>query len=175
MASLLKMEKETRNILLLYISCCIMFNAVLGLTTIMWFIGWFLNLVLMFISVILLVIAFTSYRNSNYKRAKVLLVVFSIFWISYIGQDVMKYQIEKSGEQKGEMLVKRLEEYKAVKNRYPENINNEYFEYLDLRYKFKSKVKYEYLSDDDFIVKFRAFDGMYKIYGESGVWFYDDG
>lgn len=129
----------------------------------------------MVISGVLLIIAFRAYRNSNYKRAKVLLVVFSIFWISYIGQDFMKYKIEKLGEQKGEMLVKRLEEYRATNNKYPKNINNKYFEDLDLRYKFNSRVKYEYLNDDDFIVKFRTFNITYKIYGEDGVWFYDDG
>lgn len=140
----------------------------------MWFMGWIINAVLMIISVILLISSFVDYKNSRSKKAKVLLVVFLIFWISYFSQSFVKYKIEKSGEQKGELLVKRLEEYRVVNNKYPKDIKSEEFEDLDLNHKFNSRIQYEYLSDDNFIVKFHTFNITYKVYGENGRWFYDD-
>lgn len=168
------MNKQKRNILVLYLSCFVVFNMIFGLTTLMWFIGWLINIVLIIISVALPIIAFVNYKKGRKQRAKVLLVVFSIFWVSYSSQRIVKHQIEKSGERKGELLVKRLEEYRAVNNKYPENIEGKEFEDLDLKHRFNSRIQYEYINDDDFIVKFRTFNITYKVYGRNGRWYYDD-
>ena len=147
---------------------------ILGITSFMWFDGLIINGVLMIFISLFPIIAFVFYKNIGHQKVKVLLVVFSIFWISYFLQNLVKNQIEKSTEKKGELLVEKLEEYKKINNEYPQNLDSEEFENINLNHMFRSKIIYENINDTSFIVKFPTFNQSDKIYGGKGDWWYND-
>lgn len=168
------MEKRKFSLLILGFSCLIIFNIILGITSFMWFEGLIINGVLMIIFTLFPIIAIVNYKNKRPRRVKLVLVVFSMFWISYFSQRLVKTQIEKSTQKKGELLVEKLEEYKELNNKYPRNLNSEEFQNINLDYFLNSKIQYKYRNDTSYIVQFPTFNQSNRIYGNKGNWFYDD-
>lgn len=159
---------------LLIFSFLLAFNFILGVTSLMWFEGVFINIFLIFIILTLPIVALVRYKSFKHPVSKLLLIIFSIFWLSYFSQKIVKRQIEKSSERKGELLVEKLEDYIKVHKKYPKNIDGEEFQDLNLTHMFISKISYFYISDIDYFIQFPTFQQSVRIRGKDGDWFYND-
>ena len=160
-------------ILKAFVGFCV-FNVILGITSFMWIEGYLINTLLMIVITIIPFVSIAIKRNYNSNLFKNAMAIFLAFWMCFFFQYIVKDQIVKSSEAKGEILASRVEAYKELNNKYPLNLNLEEFSDLDLSSFLNSKIQYESRADSTYRINFSSFNQSIRIYNGVDAWYSDD-
>lgn len=168
------MSKSTKEIIIISLLSLIVFNFIFGVTSFLWLEGLIINGFLKICMILVTIIGVLAHKRIPSPRLKYWFIIFSIFWATFYAQKVVKRCIEKTTEKKVEILAQKLENYRARTGIYPQNLNHQDFENIDLKHILNKKIQYRLYQDTIYTIFFPTFHQCTRVFEWPNKWYYED-